>query len=92
MPDNLSYDVMVPLSKYALMPGKVKNTNEILVLLGENWFVERSAKQANEIVQRRIVGINKFLDDTKKELKLIQDQIDKTDQLLMVLTFLLFFF
>lgn len=42
------------MGKLAFFPGKVKHTNEILVLLGENWFVERSAKQAREIVQRRI--------------------------------------
>lgn len=36
------------------MPGKLVHTNEIMVLLGENWFVERSAKQACGIVKRRI--------------------------------------
>jgi unconventional prefoldin RPB5 interactor 1 len=40
----------------AFMPGQLVHTNEILVLLGDNWFVERSAKQASEIVDRRIEG------------------------------------
>ena len=30
------------------------HTNEVLVLLGDNWFAERSAKQAAEIVDRRM--------------------------------------
>ena len=34
------------------MPGKIVHTNEILVLLGDNWFAERSAKQAIEIIGR----------------------------------------
>jgi unconventional prefoldin RPB5 interactor 1 len=38
----------------AFMPGKIVHTNEVLVLLGDNWFVERSAKQATEIVERRL--------------------------------------
>ena len=38
------------------MPGQLIHTNEILVLLGDNWFAERSAKQAGEIVERRIAG------------------------------------
>ena len=35
------------------MPGKLIHTNEIMVLLGDNWFAERSASQALEIVARR---------------------------------------
>ena len=38
----------------AFMPGKIVHTNEILVLLGDNWFAERSAKQAIEIIERRL--------------------------------------
>ena len=38
------------------MPGHLIHTNEILVLLGENYFVERSAVQAREIVARRLDG------------------------------------
>ena len=37
----------------AFMPGKLVHTNEITVLLGDNWFAERSASQALEIVARR---------------------------------------
>ena len=45
---------MVPFGPRAFFPGKLKHTNEILVLFGDNWFAERSAKQAAEIVARRI--------------------------------------
>ena len=46
----------VPFGKKAFMPGQLIHTNEILVLLGDNWFAERSAKQAGDIVERRIAG------------------------------------
>ncbi len=36
------------------MPGKLVHTNEVLVMLGDNWFVDRSAVQAAEIVDRRM--------------------------------------
>jgi prefoldin subunit 5 len=36
------------------MPGKIVHTNEVLVMLGDNWFVDRSAVQAAEIVDRRM--------------------------------------
>ena len=58
LPDRVSHEVMVPLGKYAFIPGHLKHTNEILVLLGENWFAQRSAKQSAEIVRRRIESNN----------------------------------
>lgn len=36
------------------MPGQLVHTNEVMVLLGDNWFVERSAKQASSLIDRRI--------------------------------------
>jgi unconventional prefoldin RPB5 interactor 1 len=45
--------MQVPFGKFAFMPGKLYHTNEIMVLLGDNWFVTRSAKQALEIAERR---------------------------------------
>ena len=47
---------MVPIGSLAFMPGRLIHTNEIMVLLGDNWFTERSAKQAAQIVTRRISG------------------------------------
>ena len=35
------------------MPGQLYHTNEVLVLLGDNWFVKQSTKQALEITERR---------------------------------------
>ena len=43
----------VPFGKFAYMPGQLYDTNEIMVLLGDNWFVKRSVKQALEIAERR---------------------------------------
>ncbi|ORZ38542.1 Prefoldin [Catenaria anguillulae PL171] len=54
LPARVSHQVMVPLGPLAFMPGKLVHTNEVTVLLGDNWFVERSAAQAADIVQRRM--------------------------------------
>ena len=35
------------------MRGHLYHTNEIMVLLGDNWFARRTAKQAIEIAGRR---------------------------------------
>ena len=43
----------VPFGQFAFMPGKLYHTNEVLILLGDNWFTQRTAKQAIEMVERR---------------------------------------
>ncbi|KAJ2796400.1 uri1, prefoldin-like chaperone [Coemansia helicoidea] len=53
LPEEIEYEAMVPVGPLAFFPGKLVSTNEILVLLGDNWFVERSATQAAEIARRR---------------------------------------
>lgn len=74
MPDKTTHQVMVPIGDHApgkppllLMPGRVKHTNEILVLLGDNWFVERSAKEASQIADRRINKAKDIIENLKKE-------------------------
>ncbi|KAG9352527.1 hypothetical protein JZ751_020941 [Albula glossodonta] len=53
LPDKLSYDIMVPFGPLAFMPGKMVHTNEVTVLLGDNWFAKVSAKQAVELAEHR---------------------------------------
>ncbi|XP_060561402.1 unconventional prefoldin RPB5 interactor-like [Ruditapes philippinarum] len=72
LPDQVTHDVMVPFGKMAFMPGQLVHTNEILVLLGDNWFVERSAKQASEIVDRRIEAVDKQLKELNKQMQLLE--------------------
>jgi unconventional prefoldin RPB5 interactor 1 len=64
------------------MPGKIIHTNEVLVLLGDNWFVERSAKQASEIIERRLAGIETHLDKLQKELKMFIEQKNWTSNVM----------
>jgi unconventional prefoldin RPB5 interactor 1 len=74
----------VPISKKAFMPGKLVNTNEILVLLGDNWFVERSAKQATEMIDRRVVSIDTHVEEINREIGFYRDQINWTKNLINV--------
>ncbi|RKP22968.1 Prefoldin [Syncephalis pseudoplumigaleata] len=50
LPEETSHAVMVPVGPLAFFPGKLVKTNHLLVLLGDNWFVERSATQAVELI------------------------------------------
>jgi unconventional prefoldin RPB5 interactor 1 len=44
------------MGKLAFMPGRIVHTNEVLALLGDNWFADVTAKEAAEIVARRQEG------------------------------------
>ncbi|XP_047453098.1 unconventional prefoldin RPB5 interactor 1 [Mugil cephalus] len=69
LPDQLSYDIMVPFGPLAFMPGKLVHTNEVTVLLGDNWFAKCSAKQAQKIVDHRMKYVKNELDDLSKTVK-----------------------
>ena len=54
--------VMVPLTSKAFMRGHLVHTNELLVLLGDNWFMEASAKRAAEVASRRLRECDNILE------------------------------
>ena len=80
--DKTSYDVMVPLGgSKAFFEAQIEHTNEILVLLGDNWFAERSAKEAREICQRRIDKCQGMLDGQDKESKLYRSWLQEASKI-----------
>lgn len=69
------------------MLGKLVHTNEILVLLGDNWLVERSTKQASQIIDRRINGIDEHIQKLNKEKEGWLDAIKWTQNITKVSEF-----
>ena len=53
---------MVPLTSKAFMRGNLVHTNELIVLLGDNWFMEASAKRAAEVASRRLRECDNILE------------------------------
>ncbi|RHZ47267.1 hypothetical protein Glove_586g37 [Diversispora epigaea] len=76
------YKVMVPIGNLAFMPGKLIHTNEILAMLGENWFAERSAKQSIGIVERRTEMVRKTIKDLEIQLENQRTKIGLTTNVL----------
>ncbi|KAL1769089.1 unconventional prefoldin RPB5 interactor 1 [Sigmodon hispidus] len=81
LPDKLSYDIMVPFGPLAFMPGKLVHTNEVTVLLGDNWFAKCSAKQAVGLAEHRKEHVRKTIDDFKKVLKNFESRVEFTEDL-----------
>merc|ERR1719188_446923 len=76
LPDNASLEAVVPLTKKAFMLGHLTHTNEVMVLLGDNWFAERSAKQASEICRSRLEKCEQSVREIAKEVELIEGWIE----------------
>eukprot|EP01047_Picozoa_sp_COSAG01_P070467 COSAG01_NODE_10688_length_2104_cov_18.637406_2_plen_415_part_00 len=76
MPERTHHDVLVPLGSVAFMPGRLVRTNEVTVLLGDNYFAERSAKQACELLDRRIEHVAKMANEEEAAMdKLIERRL-----------------
>lgn len=75
---------MVPISKKGFMPGKLIHTNEVLVLLGDNWMIERSAKQSGEMIDRRLAGIEEHIKNLNEEKNKFVEAIKWTDSIIQV--------
>ncbi|CAL8262967.1 unnamed protein product [Merluccius merluccius] len=81
LPDQLSYEIMVPFGPLAFMPGKLVHTNEVTVLLGDNWFAKCSAKQAQRIVDHRVKYVKGELDDLLKTRNNFEARVGFTEDL-----------
>ncbi|KAM5207577.1 unconventional prefoldin RPB5 interactor 1 [Hipposideros larvatus] len=81
LPDKLSYNIMVPFGPFAFMPGKLVHTNEVTVLLGDNWFAKCSAKQAAGLVEHRKEHVRKTIDDLKKVMNNFESRVEFTEDL-----------
>ncbi|KAI9019991.1 hypothetical protein CLU79DRAFT_756638 [Phycomyces nitens] len=75
-PDETTHSAMIPMGKLAFMPGKFIHTNEIMVLLGDQYYVERSAKQAISIVQRRREAVEENYRLIEAQLNAIKSKSD----------------
>ncbi|KAJ2698345.1 hypothetical protein FB645_005666 [Coemansia sp. IMI 203386] len=76
LPDQPHYDALIPVGPLAFFLGQLVHTNEILVLLGENLFAERSAKQAEMVAKRREI----YADEKIAELQMQLDAMKKDDK------------
>ncbi|KAI9251576.1 hypothetical protein BY458DRAFT_523648 [Sporodiniella umbellata] len=79
LPDTTTKPAMIPIGKLAFMPGKIIHTNEILAYLGDQYYAERSTKQAMEILSRKKKHVSEKLGLLSNQ---IEDLKSKTKSLL----------
>ncbi|XP_075045341.1 unconventional prefoldin RPB5 interactor 1 isoform X2 [Mixophyes fleayi] len=69
---------MVPFGPLAFMPGRLVQTNEVTVLLGDNWFAKCSAKQAATLVDHRKKHVRKAREDLQDVMKNFESKVEFT--------------
>ena len=75
------HHVMVPFGNVAFMTGSLVHTNDVLVLLGDNWFVEQSAKQTVDILNRRVAALQTQADRLQTRLQQIKTELSYAQRL-----------
>lgn len=73
--DRTRHSSVVQLGPHALVRGELIHTNEILVFLGDSYFVERTSKQAESIAARRIAKLEENLANLNEERNLLESRL-----------------
>ncbi|KAL6067116.1 uri1, prefoldin-like chaperone [Balamuthia mandrillaris] len=79
--DKTTQPMMVPLGPLAFMPGRIVHTNEVLVLLGDNYFAERSVEQSRGIVARRLREVEKQIDELTVQMGELRARLLFTEEM-----------
>jgi prefoldin alpha subunit len=74
---------MVPMTSSLYVPGKLKDTNSLVIDIGTGYFVEKDRKEAIEYFQRKIEFIGKQMETIQGYLKqkyMAKQKVDETLQ------------
>ncbi|XP_075182268.1 unconventional prefoldin RPB5 interactor 1 isoform X2 [Anomaloglossus baeobatrachus] len=72
---------MVPFGPLAFMPGSLVRTNEVTVLLGDNWFAKCSIKQAMSLVDHRKKHVREAMEEYQQVMKNFESRVELTKDL-----------
>ncbi|KAF1331664.1 Prefoldin, alpha subunit, partial [Globisporangium splendens] len=81
LPKKLTHQVMVPLGKRAMMPGKIVRSNEILAHLGDEYFAWQSASSAVATIERKKKNIRAQIIDEENALSELTEKKSSVDNL-----------
>jgi len=73
-PLKMRHEYKVPIGSVGFFEGQLIHTNEIMVLLGDNWFTQCSAHHASQIVDHRVEVVEKNLKEVCDEMKFLESR------------------
>jgi prefoldin alpha subunit len=69
-------EVMVPLTESVYVPGKIRDPNKLLVEVGTGFFVEKSSKDTNAFLDRKLKLCDANSDNVTKYMQVTQQNIE----------------
>eukprot|EP00750_Incisomonas_marina_P017855 INCI2533.1.p2 GENE.INCI2533.1~~INCI2533.1.p2 ORF type:complete len:150 (-),score=40.85 INCI2533.1:1461-1910(-) len=90
-PENNGGEILVPLSQSLYVPGKLSNTDTVLVDVGTGYFFEKSVQQAKDffagkakVIQENADALEKIIRQKKKQsqtvLQVLQQRIQEATE------------
>ena len=77
LPAKVERKLLVPFGKLAFFPGSLRHTNEVMVLLGDNYFALRSAEQAAGIAARRAEYVRPQVAAAQADIDVLTTRIEQ---------------
>lgn len=77
LPSKIAQPILVPFGSLAFFPGALQHTNEVTVLLGDNYFAKCSADNAARIAESRAANTKPRLDETREEINELTTRIEQ---------------
>mmetsp|Transcript_544 Transcript_544/g.1662 ORF Transcript_544/g.1662 Transcript_544/m.1662 type:complete len:170 (-) Transcript_544:541-1050(-) len=74
-PSTADAQIMVPLTASLYCPGKIKDPNKVMVELGTGFYMERTAKDANAFLDRRIRLVDANSENVMKVVQATQGNV-----------------
>jgi unconventional prefoldin RPB5 interactor 1 len=76
LPEKPTHEIMIPCTKFAMFEGELDGQADVFVGVGGDFLVERTAKQASEIIERRRDMLRVKLRDTERNVQAMESRIE----------------
>jgi prefoldin alpha subunit len=75
-PSSEGKDVMVPLTESVYVPGKIREPTKLLVELGTGFFAEKSSKDTNAFLERKIRLVDHNSENITKAIQVTRQNME----------------
>ncbi|GAA5981070.1 hypothetical protein JCM10908_003973 [Rhodotorula pacifica] len=83
-PANKEKKVLIPLTSSLYVPGRIKDTENVLVDIGTGYFVEKETKQAKTLYNSKILALKSNLATLQQQIETKQSNFEACTQMMRV--------
>ncbi|GAA5878925.1 hypothetical protein JCM5296_006090 [Sporobolomyces johnsonii] len=83
-PANKDKKVLIPLTSSLYVPGKIKDTENVIVDIGTGYFVEKPTKAAKTLYNTKVLALKSNLSTLQAQIEKKQDNYNATGEMIRV--------